>query len=347
MSGAEPTVSLCIPVFNRRVQLERALRSAREQTHRDLEIVVLDNASTDGSYEVARRHADEDPRVRPLRNSSTVDKPDNWRRVLMSARGRHVTLLFSDDWLAPDAVARGVEVLDSRPDVGFVYSAMTWHTGNQRNTCYAAEQDRDEPAYDFLRRSAALADLVPVTTSCVLMRSEDARAGFVDRIPVRVGEDTHAIGIGYSGMLLWRCAERYPNVRHIGDVLAFSADATTGEQGSRQRYADRYEMLWWGHRTAFAHYLDTCSLPHRQRAELATVLAANTVPLRWGVGRRRWSTLRQMLPDLRVRNLRPWHPATMLQVVHRAFVPPDPREILGPHPPRSASQSAKAPEGHA
>ncbi|MEY9877484.1 glycosyltransferase involved in cell wall biosynthesis [Streptacidiphilus sp. MAP12-33] len=329
-----PAVSICIPVYNRVEQLERALRSARAQTFADLEIVVVDNASTDGSHQVALRHAAEDPRVRVERNDTVLDKPDNWRRTVATARAPYLVLLFSDDWLAPQAVQRLYSALDGRPDIAFAYCGMTWRLGEQTVRCYTAARPKDLGSTEFLYRSATLADLVPVTTSCVLLRTADARGLMPERIPSRLDDDTHTIGIGYTGMLLWRCALRYPLVHRVGEELAFTADQSTGEQNSRTRYRDRYELLWWGHRNAVAHFVGADVHDPALRLRLTSALYVNTVPLRPGGPAVHGATFRRLFPGfgpsrLRLPGLRllPW-------VLYRLLRAPDPVEILGPRPRR-------------
>src|SRR5690606_13068694 len=60
-------VAVVIPAFNAEATLDETLRSVRGQTYRNLEIVVVDDGSTDGTYDLARCHAEADPRLRVLR----------------------------------------------------------------------------------------------------------------------------------------------------------------------------------------------------------------------------------------------------------------------------------------
>lgn len=323
------TVSVCVPVYNRASELDRALRSVVEQTYQDLDIVVLDNASTDDSHAVASRYARADPRIRVHRNDELIGKAENWRRCLEFARGEYVKLLFSDDWLAPTAIERAVAVLAAQPRVGFVYSAMTWSVGDTEHPCYTGDGDRRVSAQEFLCHSATVADIVPVSASCVLLRTADAQRFFEERIPSRLPEDTHGIGIGYSGMLLWRCCDHYPEVHHLGEVLTYAADPQTGEVNSRTRYRERYEMLWWGHRNAFAHFVRTCGQPRAVLRELVTAMFVSTVPLRPKGFRLRLPRFRLLFPDLTWRDLRPFGPLVRPILVHRLRTPPDPVEIIG------------------
>lgn len=57
-----PRVTVGVPVYNGATLIERALQNPADQTHRDIRVVIMDNASTDGTGEIARRFADMDPR---------------------------------------------------------------------------------------------------------------------------------------------------------------------------------------------------------------------------------------------------------------------------------------------
>ncbi|MFI9822463.1 glycosyltransferase family 2 protein [Streptomyces sp. NPDC052013] len=100
-----PDVTVTVIVHNDAERLPRAVESVRRQTHRDLEIVISDDHSTDDTPEVARRLAAEDPRIRCLRlpeNSGGCSAPRN--RALEIARAPYLMFLDSDDELPPDAV---------------------------------------------------------------------------------------------------------------------------------------------------------------------------------------------------------------------------------------------------
>lgn len=116
-----PTVSVLIPAYNATF-LDEALRSARTQTFTDLEIVVTDDCPTDAVGEIVRRHAEEDGRVRYVRNEPALGGRDNYLRGLELAQGTYVKWLNDDDLLAPEALERMVAVLDAHPDVAVVTS---------------------------------------------------------------------------------------------------------------------------------------------------------------------------------------------------------------------------------
>src|SRR5437899_1718931 len=116
-----PLVSILVPVHNRRELLPSCLRSALAQTGQDFEIVVVDNASTDGTWEVCQTFAKADPRVRIFRNPENIGPVRNWQRSFKYAQGRYGKLLFSDDLMAPDYLEKTLPFLRD-PRVAFVFS---------------------------------------------------------------------------------------------------------------------------------------------------------------------------------------------------------------------------------
>jgi glycosyltransferase involved in cell wall biosynthesis len=100
--SAGPEVSICIPAYEAEAWIERAVRSALEQTHRDLEVVVVDNASADGT--VARVLGIADARVRLYANSHNLGVYRNFNRAVALARGRYIKFLCADDVLEPSCV---------------------------------------------------------------------------------------------------------------------------------------------------------------------------------------------------------------------------------------------------
>ena len=101
-----PTISIFIPVYNMAGFLPDAVESALGQTYADLELVIVDNASTDGSYEIATDYARRDARVRAVRNDSNIGPLANFNRGFEFARGAWLKFLCADDWLAADCLER-------------------------------------------------------------------------------------------------------------------------------------------------------------------------------------------------------------------------------------------------
>ena len=97
-----PSVSVVIPIFNGLHHLDEALESVIAQTHTDLEIVLVDGGSTDGSREWM--HGVKDPRVRVLEMPAGTTAAGNWTAASSAATGDFVKLLCQDDLLHPQAI---------------------------------------------------------------------------------------------------------------------------------------------------------------------------------------------------------------------------------------------------
>ena len=111
---AEPVrCTVAIPVYNRKDMVMRAVDSALAQPMRDLEVLVVDNCSTDGTWELLQRRTDQ--RLRLVRNAGNVGLFGNFNRCLELASGTYVRFLCSDDVLAPECLPRELALLEAHP----------------------------------------------------------------------------------------------------------------------------------------------------------------------------------------------------------------------------------------
>lgn len=121
MTEPDPQVSICIPVHNGERFLELTLDSVLAQDCPDLEIVVLDNASTDATAGILERHRD-DPRVRIEANETLLPLAENWRRATELTRAPLVKVVCADDVITPTSVREQAEVLRANPEISLVGS---------------------------------------------------------------------------------------------------------------------------------------------------------------------------------------------------------------------------------
>lgn len=119
LATSSPLVSICITALNRERYIDAAIESALGQTYDRLDVVVVDDASTDSTADRVRAY--EDPRLRLFVNGRTLGQSANRNRALMLARGEVIKFLDSDDRLAPDCVAMMVQVFVDEPTVGLVF----------------------------------------------------------------------------------------------------------------------------------------------------------------------------------------------------------------------------------
>jgi len=125
--GEDPLVSFGLPVRNGGELIRRCLDSLLAQDMEDFEILISDNASTDGTQDVIREYAASDPRIRPLLNKEDVGQIENFNNVVRHARGRYFRWIGAEDWLEPNYASRCSAVLDDDPDTIVVTNFFRIH----------------------------------------------------------------------------------------------------------------------------------------------------------------------------------------------------------------------------
>ncbi|MCU0694119.1 MAG: glycosyltransferase [Polyangiaceae bacterium] len=110
-----PTVSVVVPAYNAAWCVGKAIDSVLAQTYRDFEIIVVNDGSTDDTLAVLRGYGDA-IRIVDQRNGGM----SNARNAgIRAARGQFLAFLDSDDWWLPNKLGLQVQLLRSRPDLGF------------------------------------------------------------------------------------------------------------------------------------------------------------------------------------------------------------------------------------
>lgn len=119
--GAMPRVSIGVPVYNGERYIAETLDSLLAQTFDDYELIICDNASTDGTGDICRAYAERDPRIRYVRNPENIGAAGNYRRALELSSCEYFRCANADDLFAPEGLARCVGVLDQDPSVVLTY----------------------------------------------------------------------------------------------------------------------------------------------------------------------------------------------------------------------------------
>ncbi|MBN2446897.1 MAG: glycosyltransferase family 2 protein [Phycisphaerae bacterium] len=110
-----PTVSIVFPVYNAIRFLEEAVRSVFAQSLTDWELIAVDDASTDGSWEYLQRI--DDSRVRLARNDRNRRHPVTVNRAIDMARGKWIARMDADDIIFPERLERQVNALEANPAI--------------------------------------------------------------------------------------------------------------------------------------------------------------------------------------------------------------------------------------
>ena len=155
-------ISVIIPVYNTADYIDQCVSSVVKQSYRDLEILLIDDGSTDGSAEKLRRWAEKDPRITVIRNEQNSGVSASRNLGLQKARGEYIAFVDSDDWLEPDFYA---ELHHWISETGADIALGGYHRITEQNT---ASRTPDKPSGTVLSVRDALSVCMP--------RNNDRRA---------------------------------------------------------------------------------------------------------------------------------------------------------------------------
>jgi glycosyltransferase involved in cell wall biosynthesis len=147
-------LSVGLAVRNARDTVERCIESILSQDLADLELIVSDNASDDGTIEIVESYARMDRRIRLRVNPVNVGSHENMNRALAAARGRYFRWISADDWLEPSCLSACLRALKHQTEAIGVTSGFTIHTagGPTRYEEYGGEfPTSPDPARRFER----------------------------------------------------------------------------------------------------------------------------------------------------------------------------------------------------
>ena len=121
MNEQHPLVSICIPTYNRAGMVSKAIDSALAQTYTNVEVLVVDNASSDTIESLMAAYSD--PRVKFHRNAHNLGMFGNFNRCIESAKGKYIHILHSDDYIDAGFTETCVAFLEAHPDVGMTFGS--------------------------------------------------------------------------------------------------------------------------------------------------------------------------------------------------------------------------------
>lgn len=151
MEGTAPLVSICIPTFNRADMIGKAIESATGQSYRNIEIIVVDNASTDNTRSVVSAYTD--PRIRYIRNPENLGLFGNANRCIELSGGKYIHILHSDDFIDPQFTATCVEFFEAHPEVAMTFTSTRIMTGDTvHGDCVLFDRDTIFSAPEGFRR---------------------------------------------------------------------------------------------------------------------------------------------------------------------------------------------------
>ena len=172
-----PKVSIITALYNRSRYLRPRAQSILQQTFRDFEWIVIDDHSTDDTFERFDRLTRSDRRVLALRNAANIGQGPTTRKAVELARGDYVYLTDDDDLCEPTFLERMVALLDARPDVGLAYCGHRYIDG-RGGTWNGWPPRRQSPWRSGAAEFRALLRCCHIQSPCSIIRRAAAeRAG--------------------------------------------------------------------------------------------------------------------------------------------------------------------------
>src|SRR5450631_1193388 len=101
-----PVISVCVPTYNGSKYLGNCLDSILSQTFNDFEVLIVDDLSSDNTFDIAMAYAERDKRFKLFQNTVNLGLVGNWNQCVELAGGEWIKFVFQDDVLAPECIEK-------------------------------------------------------------------------------------------------------------------------------------------------------------------------------------------------------------------------------------------------
>jgi glycosyltransferase involved in cell wall biosynthesis len=296
-----PRVSICIPNRNYGRFLRAAIESALAQTERDIEVVVIDDQSTDDSVKIA--HSFDDPRVRVIALEKNIGLIANFNRCIAEARSPYVKLLCSDDLLHPECIERLAGALDRFGDATIAFSdrEMLFNDGSRRPMISSLPGNCRIDAGQLVKTSRLVFNCVGEPTT-VMIRKEACESITFDRRYVQAPDWQYFLQAVNLGPMV-----RVPEILSVFRWHETNASWSLKRNGtsvhdflllSEEYESPAHRKYPWAHRSVLRKVRFFCV------ARAVQMMLRNVVRKDVLAARRCWFLARRALFDL----MRPWNP---------------------------------------
>ena len=124
MQASIPDISVLLSVYNSENYISESIESILDQSYANFELIIVDDCSTDGSFEICKSYANKDRRIVLLRNSVNLGGCQTLNEGLKHTRGKYVARQDNDEWSYPDRLAKQIKFMEDNPEVGVLGGSM-------------------------------------------------------------------------------------------------------------------------------------------------------------------------------------------------------------------------------
>lgn len=219
MDKTEPLVSILIPVYNRQNLIKNTLESAINQTYNNIEVIVVDNFSTDNTFKILDEYR-HNPKVKLFQNSRNLGPVLNWKKCLDEAKGQYIKILFSDDLISNNFIEDSLGIFCE--DTAFVLSPI--EIFSQEGTLYNSKyQNKSSYTVKSYLEDILLCNMneFPVSPGCALFRTKDLKSSLLIDISNNLNLDFKRYGAGNDLMLYLLTSINYKKIRITKNSKSF------------------------------------------------------------------------------------------------------------------------------
>lgn len=203
-----PLVSIVIPVYNREDFVGEAIESALAQTYDNIEIVVVDNCSTDKTWDIVLKY--ENSKLRAYRNETNIGPVLNWKRGIELSKGEFIKLLFSDDKISNNFIEECLNFFDDK--TAFVLSPIATLRGKELSRQSFYSKNRYSSREYFYSCYILFSEEFPFSPGAALFRKIDIERSFVTNIPTMQDLEPMKNGAGIDLLIYMTIAHKYQTI---------------------------------------------------------------------------------------------------------------------------------------
>lgn len=214
-----PSISVLVPVYNREKYIVECVESILSQDFMHFEVVIVDNKSTDKTFELCQEIASRDSRVRVFQNGSNIGPVLNWMQCVREARGKYSKIVFSDDLLLGGCLEKMYHACLA-DNIGFVFSAAKIGvSADSGKVFYQNESDAIITFDDYI--VCLLNHFAPLSPGAIMIRTADLKESLLLNIPTSTPRDFLKNGAGPDVLISLITASKYTYVACISEPLVF------------------------------------------------------------------------------------------------------------------------------
>lgn len=259
MTYFQPLFSICIPTRNRAHLIGRALESCQKQSYGNIEVIVVDNCSSDDTAGIVASYRNRDSRIKFFQNDRNLGQTRNIFKAFELASGDYVQYLADDNWLEDNYAEEKLRCFSDNPGVGLVASALKKYKMSSQglDVCFALQKKSERMDSNFVFKNFYRSDGW-FGVLCTARRKDMLEAlAALSNIPNRYGYDYLKSSMAYDLLPFLYILSKYPYMVYTDRTTYFDLMIP-----SEIEDATLTNLVTWHHcyRVAVQHTFSLCGL---------------------------------------------------------------------------------------